>query len=1043
MNDSSNPLTASELSALVSMQLGVWDVDLSTGVITSNPRCRALIGLPPDQEITIDSWKASVHRDDLTRVLATVEQALSQTLTEPFSAEYRCVAADGQERWLCATAHLQPRSSLSQGMRVVGTLWDVTARVVAERQLAESETRFKQLVENISDVFWIVDPVAGKHLFVSAAYQQLWGLDPEALLKGRPRWPEYIHPDDRERVDALFAAIDHSGQFETEYRMLLPDGSLRWVRDRGAAVRDGDGRAIRVIGIAEDITERRQAQATLALQEQRLELALRAAGLHVWSFDPSRRHFDANALLCQLFGLDPERCKRLGPWRRQLHIDDRARFESAFRATLLRGEPLNEDFSVTLANGERRRFNAQAMRIGRGRNARLYGVCADITSRAAQEDALKDRNLRLKLALDAAQMSIWSLDIASLKLEVGPDFRRILAMPESMPVTTTSLYEYIVVDDRAGVQAAFEEAMANRTGFNVDYRVQVAGKAVRWINSQATLLFDESGTATRANGVVVDITQRKLAEQRLRNNEQQLRFITDAVPVGIVRCSADLRYLWVNRAYAERLHRRTPEDLAGQAIIDTIGEAAAEVLQPHIERVLSGHRVEFEAAVPLKKAGEHTLLAHYVPEFADDGSVGGFVGVIQDVSERTRAEAERTLLLAAELEARQQAEAAARARDQFLAIVSHELRSPLSGIQSWTQVLDSQLQQGPPLVRRALDGIKTGVTQQVRLIDDLLDATRIMSGKLSLVKQPVVVRTAIKAALLSIQAAASAKQINLTSRLRVGDATVDGDPDRLQQIVWNLLSNAVKFTPANGAVSVCAVADSTQVTITVGDNGKGISADFMPDLFEWFKRAETSSYRGQDGLGLGLALVRHLCDLHAGKVSAESEGEGMGARFTVVLPRSGSAPDLPLPIDSVAQHRQALSRVRIVLIDDQAASREAIAVLLRQAEAEVLEFSSGPEARAGLSTSDVWPDVLLCDIAMPEEDGYRCLMRLRDMEAAPSSVYRKPMLAIALTAFAQHEDRLRAMEAGFDEHLTKPVSAVDLIDTIIALSQAARPDRTN
>lgn len=789
-------------------------------------------------------------------------------------------------------------------------------RVEAEAKLAESERRFDQLTKHISDVFWILDPVAQRHLYVSPAYRELWGLDPDALLKGRPRWPEYIHPEDRERVDAAFATMEAEAQFDIEYRMVLPDGRLRWVRDRGAAVRDDAGDLTHVIGIAEDVTERHRVHALMETQEHRLALALHAAGLHVWTFNPQRQHLEANALLCTLFGFDAARCHYLGPWRRRLHREDRLRIEAAFRATLFNGLPLNEDFRISLASGERRVFNVQAMRVGRGPDVRLHGVCADISERAEHQEALMDRNQRLKLALDAAKMSMWSLDLATQQLVVGPDFRRIIGLPDQMSTTALEWNQHILAEDRAGVEAAFVAAAKANRPFVFDYRVRLADGGLRWINSQATFVVDERGVPLRCNGVIVDVTERKLAELRLRRSEGQLR-----------------------------------------------------------------------------------------------------------------------LLLDRELQARRQAEAAARARDQFLAIVSHELRSPLSAIQSWAQVLDSQVQQAPPMVQRAIAGIKTGVLQQVRLIDDLLDATRLLSGELSLQPTPVNLQAAVEAALASIQPAARLKQVSIKSRLKLGAAEVLGDQDRLQQIVWNLLSNAVKFTPAGGEVWVTGEARGDALCIEVRDNGKGIAQGFLPELFQWFKRAETSSHRSQDGLGLGLALVRHLSELHGGQTTAESKGLGLGACFTLTLPKCVSASTASSAMSAVADAlaMPTLHGQRILLVDDQSETREAITLLLRHAGGEVYDFDSGVAARGWLANTDDWPQVLLCDIGMPDENGYLCLKRIRALEQSAPHAHQRPLKAIAFTAYAQREARVQALENGFDEHLAKPVSARVLIDTICKL----------
>jgi PAS domain S-box-containing protein len=536
-------------------------------------------------------------------------------------------------------------------------------------------------------------------------------------------------------------------------------------------------------------------------------------------------------------------------------------------------------------------------------------------------------------------------------------------------------------------------------------------------------------------GVAADITARKQAEKRLADSEAQMRLLTDALPVGILRCGADLRYRFVNPVYAEQFMQLQPQQLVGRFMSEMLDHEVYAATRPYLDQVLAGCMVEYEMPVVLPRGHRHIHVS-YVPEFKGS-EVEGFVGVVTDITERVEAQIERDRLHALEHQARRQAEAATKARDEFLAIVSHELRSPLNGIQSWAHVLESVLRSELPTVQRALAGIRTGVEQQVRLIDDLLDATRIMSGKLSLIKQNVNLRPVVEAALASVRASAQAKQVALIADYRADEGQLDGDPDRLQQIVWNLLSNAIKFVPSRGHVWLSAWSEGGEALIQVRDDGKGIDPAFVPHLFDWFSRDETSSHRGQDGLGLGLALVRHLCELHDGSVAAESPGPGRGATFTVRLPLrraprvlySAPAPghsDTPLP---------SLEGVRVMLVDDQRETRESVSTLLTQAGAEVTVFASGEEAVARLEQEpERRPQVLVCDIAMPGQDGYATLARIRVRENAAGVPRAERVRAAALTAFAQREDRIRALSAGFESYITKPVSLDELIIVVAALA---------
>jgi CheY-like chemotaxis protein/nitrogen-specific signal transduction histidine kinase len=404
-------------------------------------------------------------------------------------------------------------------------------------------------------------------------------------------------------------------------------------------------------------------------------------------------------------------------------------------------------------------------------------------------------------------------------------------------------------------------------------------------------------------------------------------------------------------------------------------------------------------------------------------------------------EKERDELLMRERNARIQAETAARARDQFLAIVSHELRAPLNGIQSWAHVLENYVKDATssPLAQRALLGIKTGVGQQVRLIEDLLDVTRMMSGKLRIVKQPMTLLPVVQAAVESVRPLASAKHIRLDSTFGITNELIEGDGDRIQQIVWNLLSNAIKFTHEGGNVWLSVMAQAEDICITVRDDGIGISSDFLPLLFDRFSQEDASSTRGHSGLGLGLFLVRHLIGLHDGRVDVYSAGEGRGATFTVQLPLRrqrekylGAAPEndadneLTLP---------SLSGLRILLVDDQEETRESLSVVLTTAGANVFAAGSAKEVLDWLPTLALaeMPDILLCDIAMPGEDGYSVLRKIRAWKTGNGFAPLHRLPALALTAFSQREDRIRALTSGFQMHVTKPVAPEELIVVIATM----------
>jgi signal transduction histidine kinase len=404
----------------------------------------------------------------------------------------------------------------------------------------------------------------------------------------------------------------------------------------------------------------------------------------------------------------------------------------------------------------------------------------------------------------------------------------------------------------------------------------------------------------------------------------------------------------------------------------------------------------------------------------------------REIRVREWAEQERARLLVLEQAARKQAEEANRTKDEFLATLSHELRTPLNAILGWVQVLRTG-KLDPAAGARALETIERNARSQAQLIADLLDVSRIITGKLRLDFKPVELRRIIDSALETVRPAADAKGILLDISIGPLATPVLGDADRLQQVIWNLLSNAIKFTPRAGRVEVRLREEGGNAVIRVSDSGIGIRPDFLPYVFDRFRQAEGSITRTHGGLGLGLSIVRHLIELHGGTAEVESTGEGEGATFSVRLPlRAELAEDDPLDRTGVTpglfSTPDLLTGVRVVVVEDEADTRELLSLSLQQCGAEVAAFGSVPEALASFDLAV--PDVLLSDIGVPGEDGYSLIRKVRALPPALGG----NVPAAALTAYARAEDRLRALEAGYQTHLAKPVDPSELIATVARLA---------
>ncbi len=436
--------------------------------------------------------------------------------------------------------------------------------------------------------------------------------------------------------------------------------------------------------------------------------------------------------------------------------------------------------------------------------------------------------------------------------------------------------------------------------------------------------------------------------------------------------------------------------------------------------------------------GVMEFLAGDIREPDDDllamfASIGNQIG---QFIERKRAEEEREQLLTREHDARAEAELANRTKDEFLAIVSHELRTPLNAIVGWARMLrEGKLDEGR--TGQAIEIIDRNAKAQAQLIDDILDVSRIVSGKLRLDSRPVQLQQVIAAALDSIRPVADSKNIRLKTVLDPDAGPVSGDPDRLQQVIWNLLSNAAKFTPPDGEIEVRLANANSHIEIVVKDTGQGIGAEFLPHVFDRFRQADGSKTRRHGGLGLGLAIVRHLVELQGGSVKAQSDGEGKGSEFTITLPCVGVRMELSLRQQNFEANKTSLDGspeligLRILTVEDDPDSREMLEMILRSKGADVAAVGSVYEALQILNGKEWRPEVLVSDLGMPDEDGYDLIRKIRSMTAEEGG----QVPAIALTGYAGKEEGERALRAGYQMHLAKPVDWSHLVGTIAAFAE--------
>lgn len=715
-------------------------------------------------------------------------------------------------------------------------------------------------------------------------------------------------------------------------------------------------------------------------------------------------------------------------------------------------------------------------------------IARDITEQRQARRALDEATDRLKLALDAARLGDWSWDAKTDVVTMSENAANFFGIPPGPHITWTQMSGLLHEDDRERARTAVETALANRGEYDVEYRVKHVDKSDGWVwvAAKGHGIYDDDGSVVGMMGLLQDISTRKTNEETLREQAEALRTlnemgqkisaeldlhntvqaVTDAATELIGARFGSFFYNVLNEKGASYMlytlagvpreafeHFPMPRatDLFGPTFR---GEGVVRIdevkLDPRYGKnspyygMPEGHLpVTSYLAVPVvSRSGEvlgGLFFGHPEPAvfterheiivsgLASQAAIAMDNARLYEAAQKARTEAERA---AAEKERLyRQAEESSRLKEEFLATISHELRTPLSAILGWARMLRLG-QLTPDNTAKALDTIERNARAQAQLVDDLLDVSRIITGKLRMDVRPADPNSFIDAAVEAVRPAAEAKGVRVQKVMDTGPVSIPGDPVRLQQVVWNLLSNAIKFTPRDGRVQIRSERVNSHLEIVVSDTGQGISSDFLPYVFDRFRQADQKTSRHHGGMGLGLAIVRHLVELHGGTVRADSPGEGKGATFTVMLPitpvyqvdTTGSrvhpgARDLLPPADT----SDRLDGLSILVVDDEVDTRDLLKQGLEFCGATVKVVGSAAEAIDSLKLS--LPDILISDIGMPGTDGYDFIRQVRKLTPQRGG----KIAAIALTAYTRVEDRLQALRAGYDMHVPKPVELTELV----------------
>jgi PAS domain S-box-containing protein len=1045
------------------------------------------------EELMTKTFGDITHPDDLDADWSQARRLLSGDIAS-YSMEKRYHRKDGAAVWVNLTVSVVRMADGSPDY-FVSVVEDISARRRAEDMLREREERLRlaTTAANLGVFEW--DLQAGRAIWENERMYEIFGhtradgaLDRAELLE------MYVSPEDVPSFEQALAGGIKSGRpFHTVYRIRRKDGATRWLDLAAVFELAADGAPVRMLGVLGDITERKRleeaslkrvallADVNAALAEHQGSLRemlqkcaeamvrhLGAAFARIWTLNQKESLLELQAsagLYTHLNGKHsrvPVGKLKIGliAEARQPHLTNDVKndplisdpaWARELNMTAFAGYPLKVEDRVVgvMAMFARRPLAEETIEA-------LTTVAAPVAQgieRKRAEEALGASEGRLRTMLSAIPSLTYEFDPAGHITFVSDQWLAYTGMTADEGAGM-GVADAVHPDEADAVKALWLAAQRSGAPFESQHRILAADGSYRWFLSRALPGRDEDGRIVRWAFSLTDIDDLIRIGRALRESKERLSGIVSSAMDAIITVDEDLRVVLFNEAAEKMFGCPAAEALGspiGRFIPSRLRGAYAEHVRRFGENGGAGRAAGSLSALTARRADGTEFPIEAAISSVEVGGRKLYTVIHRDITERKLAEAEREQL-AQEQAAREAAEAANRSKDEFLAMVSHELRSPLNAILGYTRMLRSgSLDQDA--IKKAADVVERSAKAQVQIIEDLLDSARIISGKLRIELETIDLIPAIETALEAVRPAAEAKGVSLRSALPRESGQITGDPARLQQVIWNLLSNAVKFTPQGGHVELRMKGAPDQVRITVSDTGSGIEPEFLPHVFDRFRQADSSSKRRVGGLGLGLSLVKHLVESHGGAITAGSEGPGRGATFTVTLPRR--PPQLvaqPRPTTKSGAGRMenviptdqpiSLAGVSVLMVNDQEEAREVLTKALGEYGARVTAVSSGVEALAFLSNprNGKRPDALILDIAMPAEDGYALLKKIRALEVA-QGVASDRIPAIALTTLGRSEDRVRALRAGFMMHVAKPVEPAELAVALASLTARRAQER--
>ena len=811
---------------------------------------------------------------------------------------------------------------------------------------------------------------------------------------------DLIHPDDRAAVLAAIEEAKHTGTYHGEVRLIDPvSGQCVWVEAHGTIVRDAAGQPVTLIGVTQNIARRKQFEAAIERGREQLQLVSDNVPALISYVDAERRYRWCNRAYTHWFGIPVSAV--VGHAMRDVVGEDAWQTIGPHLDAALSGERVEYEAEAKYRAGGTRWIHAvyTPHRDDAGAVVGVVVMVHDITDTRRAAEALRESASRFDLVRDGAEVGFWFCDLPFDKLIWDNRVKEHFWLPPDAEVTIDTFYQRLHPADRERTRQAIDASIANRTQYDIEYRTLSASGGEKWIRAIGRTFYDAQANPIRFDGVTLDITDRRRMADAVRDSEERFRIMADHAPVMIWVTDAAGSCTYLSQSWYA-FTGQTPETGLGLGWLDATHPddraPAGEIFLTANER-----REAFRLDYRLQRVdGSYAwAIDSAAPRFGPGGEFLGYIGSVLDITERKQIE-----------EALKQND---RRKDEFLAMLAHELRNPLAPIRHAAEVLKITAP-GDPSQRWARDVIERQTQHITRLVEDLLDVSRITRGKITLRPERIAVTDVVERAVEAIRPVAEARGQTLSVALPPVSIEVEGDLTRLVQVLSNLLSNASKFSNDRGQIAVTAAQEGAHVVIRVTDNGIGIPRELVPRVFELFTQADRSLDRSQGGLGIGLTLVQLLVDRHGGTVEARSDGPGCGSEFVVRLPVAAARETVAGPlVEDRVPAAEARTAKRILVVEDNADAAEMLRILLSLRGHEIEVANDG--AAALEAARRFRPGVIVCDIGLPHMNGYELAQQLRVLaDDAPPTL-------IALSGYGQDEDRRRAREAGFEHHLVKPV----------------------